>query len=62
MTCSFFTYFAVLFDEENEDVFSQGGGGFLLLVGNILHDVPYITLQNAAKYFDGVSAHAFVAL
>ena len=60
MTCSFF--FRGAFDEENEDVLPQKGGGFLLLVWNVLHDVAYITLQNAAKYFDGVGAHALVAL
>lgn len=46
---------------KKEDILSQRGGGFLSLIGNILHDVAYITLQNAAKYFDGVGAYALVA-
>ena len=43
-------------------ILNHAGGGFLLLVGDILHDIAYITLQNAAENFDGVGTHALVAL
>ena len=39
-----------------------GRAVFALFVGNVLHDVAHITVQNAAEHFNGVGADTFISL